>query len=100
VQPYLRITAESDGEMVAVSIVDNGIGIPAGQHDAIFDNLHRAHLSGGYLGTGLGLTICKRIVERHGGTITAADDPGGGSRFTFTLPRLSLIAGVRPQVDA
>jgi signal transduction histidine kinase len=83
-----------------VHIADNGIGIPAGQHDAIFDNLHRAHLSGGYLGTGLGLTICKRIVERHGGTITAADDPGGGSRFTFTLPRLSLIAGVRPQVDA
>ncbi|GIE36176.1 hypothetical protein Ait01nite_092210 [Actinoplanes italicus] len=100
VQPYLRITAETDGAMVTVRIVDNGIGIPEGQHEAIFDNLHRAHLGGGYIGTGLGLTICKRIVERHGGTITAADDPGGGSCFTFTLPCLSLAAGVRPQVDA
>jgi signal transduction histidine kinase len=100
VQPYLRITAGKDRTMVAVRIVDNGIGIPAGQHEAIFDNLHRAHLGGDYLGTGLGLTICRRIVERHGGRITAADDPGGGSCFTFTLPDVSLVAGVRPQVDA
>ncbi|MEU4620761.1 ATP-binding protein [Actinoplanes sp. NPDC023801] len=100
VRPALSITAESDGAMVAVRITDNGIGIPEGQHDAIFGNFHRAHLSDGYLGTGLGLTICKRIVERHGGTISAADVPGGGSCFTFTLPALSLVAGVRPQVDA
>ncbi|MFC4063352.1 ATP-binding protein [Actinoplanes subglobosus] len=100
VLPALRITAEDDHGMVAVRIVDNGIGIPAGQHEAIFGNFHRAHADGGYRGTGLGLTICKRIVERHGGTITAVDDPGGGSCFTFTLPPLSLAAGARPQVDA
>ncbi|GIE82447.1 hypothetical protein Aph02nite_83970 [Actinoplanes philippinensis] len=98
--PVVRITAEDDDGMVAVRIVDNGIGIPPGQHEAIFGNFHRAHAGGDYHGTGLGLTICKRIVERHGGTITAVDDPGGGSCFTFTLPPLSLAAGARPQVDA
>ncbi|MDI6104251.1 ATP-binding protein [Actinoplanes sp. NEAU-A12] len=86
VVPALRITAGQDGAMVTVRIVDNGIGVPEGQHEAIFGNFHRAHVDSGYLGTGLGLAICRRIVERHGGTITATDDPGGGSCFTFTLP--------------
>ncbi|MEV6343037.1 ATP-binding protein [Actinoplanes sp. NPDC051851] len=84
--PALEITAKHDKDLVRVAIADNGIGIPAGQHDAIFDNFHRAHRTSGYAGTGLGLGICKRIVERHGGTIAAADNPGGGSLFTFTLP--------------
>lgn len=84
--PALAISASTSSGMVTVRIVDNGIGIPEGQHDAIFGNFHRAHTSGGYLGTGLGLAICKRIVERHGGDISAADDPGGGSCFTFSLP--------------
>ncbi|WP_308285381.1 sensor histidine kinase [Actinoplanes hulinensis] len=86
VVPALRITAVQDETMVTVRIVDNGIGIPEGQHEAIFGNFHRAHVSGGYQGTGLGLAICRRIVERHGGTITATDDPAGGTCFTFTLP--------------
>ncbi|WP_433832405.1 ATP-binding protein [Actinoplanes sp. CA-015351] len=86
VTPALTITAEPAGEQVTIRIADNGIGIPEGQHEAIFDNFHRAHAGGAYLGTGLGLAICQRIVERHGGTISAADNPGGGSCFTFTLP--------------
>ncbi|GGN76893.1 hypothetical protein GCM10010112_49450 [Actinoplanes lobatus] len=86
VVPALRITAVQDDTMVTVRIVDNGIGIPEGQHEAIFGNFHRAHVSHGYQGTGLGLAICRRIVERHGGTITATDDPAGGTCFTFTLP--------------
>ncbi|GAA4934723.1 ATP-binding protein [Actinoplanes utahensis] len=86
VVPRLTISGELRDGVVEVTLSDNGIGIPAGQHDAIFGNFHRAHRDAGYAGTGLGLAICKRIVERHGGAISAADNPGGGSRFTFTLP--------------
>ncbi|MDP9794883.1 diguanylate cyclase (GGDEF)-like protein [Catenuloplanes nepalensis] len=87
VVPELTIgTAIVDG-MVAVTVADNGIGIPAGEHENIFDNFHRAHRTAEYAGTGLGLGICKRIVERHGGAITVTGNPDGpGSRFTFTLP--------------
>lgn len=86
--PSVAITSvpEPDG-FVRVHVDDNGIGIPADQRDAVFDNFHRAHRSGGYPGSGLGLTICKRIVERHGGTIRAGDTPDHtGTRITFTLP--------------
>ncbi|MEU4159009.1 ATP-binding protein [Actinoplanes sp. NPDC026670] len=86
VTPALTVTATRAGDMVLVCVADNGIGIPAGQHDEIFGNFHRAHSTLGYAGTGLGLGICKRIVERHGGTITATDNPGGGSRFEFSVP--------------
>ncbi len=92
VTPALTITGHQDGDMVEIRIADNGIGIPAGQHDAIFGNFHRAHAGGGYQGTGLGLAICKRIVERHNGTISAADNPGGGSCFTVTLPAAESVA--------
>ncbi|MBG0561367.1 ATP-binding protein [Actinoplanes aureus] len=100
VTPALTVTATREGDLVRVCLADNGIGIPDGQHDAIFANFHRAHLGGGYLGTGLGLAICKRIVERHGGTITAADNPGGGSRFSFTLPSAAAAPAVRALATA
>ncbi|GAB1645144.1 ATP-binding protein [Krasilnikovia sp. MM14-A1259] len=90
VTPHLTITSNLDGDTVGVTIADNGIGIPAGHHDAVFDTFHRAHRGNGYGGTGLGLAICKRTVERHGGTITATDNPGGGTRFTFTLPAATI----------
>jgi signal transduction histidine kinase/integral membrane sensor domain MASE1 len=84
----IGVTTELTGDLVTVAVTDNGIGIPAGQHHSIFDNFHRAHRSAGYTGTGLGLGICKRIVERHGGTIAVTVNPAGpGSRFVFTLPR-------------
>jgi signal transduction histidine kinase len=86
VTPHLEITSRRRGGTVEVTIADNGIGIPAGQHEAIFGNFHRAHRDTGYAGTGLGLSICHRIVTRHGGYITAGDNAGGGSRFSFTLP--------------
>jgi signal transduction histidine kinase len=86
VTPELSVTATSDDDGIRIRIADNGIGIPAGQHEAIFGNFHRAHPTGPYAGTGLGLAICKRIVERHGGTIEASDNPDGGSVFSFTVP--------------
>jgi signal transduction histidine kinase len=93
VTPELIIRTVPAGDMVTVTVADNGIGIPAGQHLAIFQRFHRAHASAGYAGTGLGLAICSRIVERHGGTIHVEDDPGGGSRFVFTLPAVPSAQG-------
>ncbi|WP_196468225.1 ATP-binding protein [Planomonospora sp. ID91781] len=82
---HVDITGTRTGDgRVCVEIADRGIGIPPGEHQAIFAGFHRA--ATGYTGTGLGLAICQRIVERHGGTITATDNSGGGARFTFTLP--------------
>ncbi|BFU43167.1 ATP-binding protein [Krasilnikovia sp. MM14-A1004] len=86
ITPHLTVTSSVDGDTVAVTVADNGIGIPADQHDAVFGTFHRAHRGKGYGGTGLGLAICQRTVQRHGGTITATDNPGGGTCFTFTLP--------------
>ncbi|GGN92475.1 hypothetical protein GCM10010112_79700 [Actinoplanes lobatus] len=84
--PHITVTSTQVDGVVTVTIADNGIGIPVGQHDAVFDTFHRAHRGQAYSGTGLGLSICKLTVERHGGTITATDNPGGGTRFAFTLP--------------
>ena len=87
--PQITVRSEANGNgLVRIIVADNGIGIPAGQNEAIFQNFHRAHAGAGYAGTGLGLAICKRIVERHGGTITAAGNDDGGSRMSFTLPVL------------
>jgi signal transduction histidine kinase len=91
VTPHITVTSSRQDDTITVTIADNGIGIPAGHHDAIFDTFHRAHPGQAYSGTGLGLAICKRTVERHGGTIIAADNPGGGTRFTFTLPAEASI---------
>ncbi len=71
---------------VRVVIADRGIGIPTTEHRHVFDAFHRAANHGGRPGTGLGLAICKRIINRHGGTIAVTDNPGGGTRFHFTLP--------------
>jgi hypothetical protein len=75
-----------------VEIADRGIGIPDQDKPNIFESFHRAETAAGYAGTGLGLAICRRIVERHGGAIGVADNPGGGTRFHFTLP----LAGATP----
>jgi signal transduction histidine kinase len=72
---------------VRVEVADHGIGIPATDRPKVFDAFHRSSNSGGYHGTGLGLAICRRIVERHGGRIGVDENPGGGSRFWFTIPR-------------
>ncbi|GIE28310.1 hypothetical protein Ait01nite_013550 [Actinoplanes italicus] len=81
----IRAWTRADGT-VRVEVSDRGIGIPADDRPKMFDAFHRCANSTGYPGTGLGLDICRRIVERHGGRIGAGPRPGGGSRFWFTLP--------------
>lgn len=67
-------------------MADRGIGVPAADQPRVFNEYHRSANSGGYPGTGRGLAICRRIVERHGGRIGIEENIGGGSRFWLTLP--------------
>lgn len=81
----VEVKAEEVGPELVFSVTDAGIGVPAEQRDEIFRMFHRLP-SDSESGTGIGLAICKRIVERHGGRIWVEDPPGGGLRFGFTLP--------------
>ncbi len=86
----IQISAVHQRGMVAISVADQGQGIPPEQLERIFDRFyqleHRARGQVGGSGTGLGLSICRGIVEAHGGKIWAESQPGEGARFTFTLP--------------
>ena len=88
----IEIDASCAGGFVEISVIDTGIGIPEYEHQSIFDKFHQVvtATSGMREGTGLGLTITKRLVEEHGGRIWLASQPGKGSRFTFTIPSGAL----------
>jgi PAS domain S-box-containing protein len=77
---------EPGDQHVRVEIADRGVGIPDAEKPHIFTTFHRIGSLGNRPGTGLGLAICHRIIERHQGTIGVADNPGGGTRISFTLP--------------
>lgn len=77
---------EDVDEVCRLVVEDNGIGFEEKQRERIFDPFQRLHGRSAYGGTGMGLAIGRRIVERHGGTITAESTPGAGSRFLVTLP--------------
>lgn len=86
-QPRVRIWAAEVPEGWRFTIRDNGIGIDADQAERIFGMFTRLHGAERYPGTGVGLAVCQRIVDVHGGRIWVEPAPGGGSQFMFTIAR-------------
>jgi light-regulated signal transduction histidine kinase (bacteriophytochrome) len=83
--PIINIYGETKDDKVIIYVKDNGIGMEESQTDKIFNPFHRIHGKSEYEGSGIGLSICKKIVELHGGSITVKSKPGEGSTFKIEL---------------
>jgi PAS domain S-box-containing protein len=90
--PLIRITADRIGDEWVLSVCDNGMGIPAEYKEYVFGVFKRLH-GNAQSGTGVGLAICKSIVERHGGRIWVESEPGQGSTFKFSMPTKEASGG-------
>jgi PAS domain S-box-containing protein len=86
--PQISISAQSLDSTWCFSVRDNGIGIDPQYAEKVFVIFQRLHTRQEYPGTGIGLAICRRIVERHGGRLWFDSEPGGGTAFHFTLPKI------------
>jgi signal transduction histidine kinase len=100
VPPVVRVAAEiirstDRGPDCRLTVADNGIGFEEVYLDRIFNVFQRLHGRNEYEGTGMGLAIARRIVERHGGTITARSAPGEGATFIVTLP----VSRIKDSID-
>jgi signal transduction histidine kinase len=84
--PLIRVSAEAQGKEWVLSVADNGIGIAADHMEEVFVIFRRLHTRSEYPGNGIGLSICKKIIEQHGGRIWIESEAGHGSTFRFTLP--------------
>ena len=86
VPPAIRVSAARRADLWEFAVADNGIGIEDEYRDRIFEMLRRLHTHDRYEGTGIGLAVVRKIVERHGGTVRVESTPGEGSTFFFTMP--------------
>lgn len=86
VPPEIDVSARRDDGEWVFSVRDKGIGVPAERADEVFTMFRRLHGTAEYPGAGIGLAVCRRIVERHGGRIWLESPPGGGTTFCFTIP--------------
>jgi signal transduction histidine kinase len=84
--PRVTIAARATDGLWRIEVADQGIGISEQDQKQIFGLFNRLHPQDRYEGAGLGLTMCLRIIQRHGGTMGVDSTPGKGSRFWFTLP--------------
>ncbi len=84
--PRVHIDAERTGDEWTISVSDSGIGIDVDDNERVFEVFQRLHTPEEHTGTGIGLALCRRIVERHGGEIWVDSEPGEGATFWFTLP--------------
>jgi light-regulated signal transduction histidine kinase (bacteriophytochrome) len=87
--PQIAVSAKRNGSMWRISVRDEGIGIDSDETDRVFEVFQRLHSRHECEGTGIGLALCERIVERHGGEIWVESEPGEGSTFSFTLSQVS-----------
>jgi signal transduction histidine kinase len=91
-QPHLEIRLAEEGDEYRISVQDNGIGIPDNKKEEVFTIFKRLHTKEEYKGTGIGLAICKKIVETHGGRIWIESDGKMGTSFNFTLNKMNGYA--------
>ena len=86
--PQVHVSADRDGNDWIISVHDEGIGMDPDETDRIFEVFQRLHSYDEHPGTGIGLALCRRIIERHGGDIWVETEPGEGTTFSMTLPAL------------